>query len=162
MPTLWIDDLMSLSVAAGSQSSQTLGPASLTDIEDRLLRLTLLRTIVRIDVAPTVPDSGEGDQVIDMGIAVVSMEAQAASAFPDPVVESDFPTRPWLYRARYRVYAVAAGDQNREIVRIDKDLRGKRKLENGKLMFIVDNSDNQGVSSPCQITGIIRQLYLIG
>ena len=115
-----------------------------------------------MDYMPTVRDSGEGDQQLDVGIAVVQQSQNAVADMPDPFVADDFPTKPWVWRARYRIYAVAVDDQNVHYTRVDLDLRGKRKLENGRLVYLMTNNDQQGTSTPIVATGIIRQLYLVG
>ena len=156
--TLWVDTLLADNTAANGQTINQLTSEFLaTDL--RLARMTLLRTIIRYDLAATVRDSGEGDQVVDVGICVVPAEATAAP--PDPDVATDHPTLGWIWRARYRVYAVAVDDQNLDVIRIDLDIRARRKLANGRVVMVTDNNDNQGVSTSVTNTGLIRQLWLV-
>ena len=163
MPTLWIDSLLSEAVSGGGRDLVILGATGLATLELRMARFTLTRTIIGLDIHPTVPDSGEGDQVVDIGIGLGSIEQSLVADFSDPSVETDFPTTGWLWRARYRVYAVAAGDQNRAgHVRVDLDIRGQRKLQNGRMLLTTTNQDNQGVSTAITLTGIIRQLFIVG
>ncbi len=158
--TLWVDTLLSFNTATAGQTITPLGPAGLSTVERRLERLTLIRTIVRIDLAAAVRDAGEGDNIVDYGIEVVSEESRAAGTVPDPSTEVDFPTRGWVWRARYRVYQSSVDDQNVDIVRIDKDLHGKRLIENGRLIMVTDNTANQGTAVTTQTTGIVRCLFL--
>ena len=162
MPTLWVDTLFADSIASGGQVVHELDSTVFSVTERRFARATLLRTIVRLDIAPTVRDSGEGDQIVDIGIGVTSQEAFAASVVSDPATAIDFPVKGWVWRARYRSYAVSTNDQNVDIIRVDKDLRGQRKLENGRLFLVADNGANQGDATATQITGIIRALLLVG
>ena len=159
MPTLWIDKLQTFGVpAAGGQVIDQL-TAEMPITTLRTARLTLLRTIVRLDLAASVRDSGEGDQAVRMGICIVPVEAVANP--PDPKIATDHPTRGWIWRSAYRVYAVATDDQNVDVIRIDVDLRSKRKLENGLCVFVVDNDDNQGTATAIQVIGVIRQLWMV-
>ena len=163
MPTLWIDTLISTAVGSGGQIVLPLSPVGLSTVERRLTQNTLLRTIVRLDLAATVRDSGEGDNIVDLGIALLSIESSGAtSGAPDPSSQGDFPVMPWVWRSRYRVYAVAVDDQNTDVIRIDLDLRGRRKIGNGQLHLIVDNTANQGTAVSVTPTGLIRTLLLVG
>jgi len=162
MPTVWIDTLLGHTTATGGQTIIELGAAPLTDTITRVSRFTLLRTIIHLDMAAAVRDSGEGDTIADVGIAVVSQEGLAAGVVPDPSVVGDHPTRPWVWRSRFRIYASAIDDQNVNVREVDKDLRGRRKIENGTLVFITDAAANQGTAPAVQFVGIIRQLYLVG
>ena len=158
MATLWIDTLHNLNVVANGSASDAL-TAELTVGELRVAQMTLLRTILRLDLAATVRDSGEGDQVVDLGIGVIAREA--AGNFPDPNITTDHPALGWVWRSRYRIYASAVDDQNVDIVRIDLDLRSRRKLHNGMSFLSINNTDNQGTSTAVTLTGLIRQLWLL-
>ena len=160
MPTVWADTRTTASVASGAQLLVSL-MVSLPNLEARFNQLTLLRTIVRMDLAATVRDTGEGDQVVDFGIGIASQDAFAAGAVSDPNVGADYPIRGWIWRSMYRVYGVAIDDQNVDVIRIDMDLRGKRKLENGEAFLVVNNAVNQGVAQAVQPTALIRQLWLV-
>ncbi len=162
MATLWVDTVLNISVASGGQAVVALDETGFTIQERRAARWTLLRTIVRLDVAPTVRDSGEGDQAVDIGIGVVSEEGFSAvpPVVPDSSVGLDFPIKGWVYRARHRIYAVAVDDQNVNLVRLNLDLRAKRLMANGRLALIVDSGNNQGQATAVALMGTIRALFL--
>ncbi len=160
--TVWIDTLLSDDIASGGRDVVFLGASGLSVVQRRIERFTLLRTIIRVDLASTVRDSGEGDQLVDLAIAIVDGEQTVVADMPDPSAEGDFPAKPWVWRARYRVYASSVNDQNVDVIRIDKDLRGRRKLENGRLVYLGTNQANQGTSTAVTSVGIIRQLYQVG
>ena len=162
MPTFWMDTLINLVVASDGQDDVGLGvlTADISVSQRRLERFTVLRTIIGIDIAPTIRDSGEGDQIATLGIGVISRETLANP--PDPNSAADFPQRGWLWRARYRVYASAVDDMNISRVRVDLDLRGKRKVEAGSLELIMNNDANQGSATSITATGLIRVLFLVG
>jgi len=161
MPTMWVDQILSMAVASGAQGIQQTSPA-LADLPLRLERFTAIRTIIGIDIGPTVRDPGEGDQLVTLGIGVVTQEALVANVVPDPNSATDFPQRGWMWRARYRVYAVAVDDQNVARVRVDLDLRSQRKVENGKVVLIVNNDANLGVATSITVHGVIRMLFRVG
>ena len=162
MPTLWFDTLLNDDVASAAQVVILMGAPGASVTERRVQQYTLLRSILSFDIMPTVRDSGEGDQQVSLGMGVVSTESAASAAVPDPETPTDYPIRGWVWRNRYRIYASAADDQNVDHVRVETDLRGKRKIENGQMVLIVKNTSNQGTATPVTLTGIIRLLYLVG
>ena len=161
MPNIWIDTNIDVGVAAGAQALVSL-MTGVSATQTRFDRMTLLRTIIGFDIAYTVHDSGEGSQEFSGGIGIASQEAFAAASVSDPQTSSDFPTRGWIWRARYRIFGFAADQPTIFTRRVDLDLRGKRKLENGEAFLVVNNVDHEGVSSPFDVFGLIRQLWLVG
>ena len=163
MPTtLWADSILNVNVASATSSLLNLGLPTLSVLQRRIERFTLIRTIIGVDIAPTVRDSGEGDQLVSLGIGVFSEQADTIAELPDPTVAEDFPLRGWVWRARYRVYAVAVDDQNVSRCRVDLDMRSQRKMENGRPRLIVANGANQGTPTAINVMGLIRMLYLVG
>ena len=92
-------------------------------------------TLIGMDVAYAVHDSGEGSQHLDIGIGVASQDALAAGAgsLPDPNAADDHPIRGWVFRARGRVFGFAADQPMVYSWRIDRDIRSRRKLDNGDI-----------------------------
>ena len=160
--TIWADSIFNLSIAAGTLSLLNLGFPTLSELQRRIERFTLIRTIIGVDVQAAVRDSGEGDQLVDLGIGVFSDQADTVAELPSPGVPEDFPLRGWVWRARYRIYASAVDDQNVVPRRVDLDMRSQRKLENGRPRLIVANTNNQGQATAIAVTGMIRMLYLVG
>ena len=163
MGTLWIDTVFSAFdvVTSGVNTTSLMGGFT-SDEQTRANQMTLLRTIIRLDVAPTVHDSGESSRTISMGIGLASQEAFAALTLPDANVATDFPRLGWIWRTRGRVFGFAADQPAAEVWRIDLDLRAQRKLENGVAYFIAHNDANEGATVTVRIDGIIRQLWLMG
>ena len=162
MPTVWGDSLLSETVAGGGTVDVAfLGLPTLSALQRRIERFTLTRTIIGIDIMANVRDSGEGDQVVDLGIGVFDNNMAVAN-FPNPAVEEEFPPLGWLWRARYRVYASAVDDQNVVRVRVDMNIKAQRKLQNGRPALVTTNTDVQGVATVILVTGLIRMLYLVG
>ena len=127
-------------------------------------RMTLLRTIIGLDVARLTHDSGEGSEQVFFGIAIATQEAfdAGAASLPSPFVMTEFPRLPWVWRAAYRTYGFAADQPAVFNQRIDLDIRAKRKLENGQAYLNVVNTTFEGSSSVVTVSGIIRQLWLTG
>ena len=161
MPRVWIDTPMNNDVAIGGAQFLSSLMSNVTFAETRLAQMTLIRTIIGLDVARTVHDSGEGSELIGLGIGVVSQEAFAAGTVPDPLTGLDYPTRGWVWRSHYRVFGFAADQPTIFTRRIDLDLRSQRKLENGEAFFVADAISLEGVSSSIRLVGLIRQLWLV-
>ena len=161
MPRLWIDTIVDLSTASGAQGLISL-MTGVSATQTRFDRMILLRTILGFDVANLVVDSVEGSQVASLGIAIASQEAFAGGTVSDPKTAADFPTRGWVWRARYRIWGFAADKAATFTRRVDLDLRSQRKLENGEAFLVVDNDPIEGTAATLLVTGIVRQLWLVG
>ncbi len=157
---LWIDARINSAIGSGSQAALDL-TAQFTGEETRLAQMTLMRTVMRLDIAYTVHDSGEGSQRVALGLGVESQEAFAAGVHPDPDTVGDFPTRGWIYRGVWRVFGFAADQPAVDVARVDLDLRSRRKLENGLSFLVADNNPQEGVGVTVQLVGVIRQLWLV-
>jgi len=159
--TVWIDTLLNMQVATGAQARQSIMTAGITAQDVRLTGMTLLRTIIGLDIAHLVHDSGEGSQIVDLGIGVSSQEAVDAGVIADPATETDFPVRGWIYRGRYRTYGFAADQAAVYNARVDLDIRARRKLDNGEAFIVVDNTADQGSTGSIVVMGLLRHLWLI-
>jgi len=159
MPTIWTDTILAENVASGAQGLVGIDPPGSGETR-RQLRYTLTRLILRLSINPTVRDSGEGDQIVSLGIGMTSAEAFSAGVVADPATDSDYPAVGWLYRGVFRLYASKADDMFVQTIEIDKDLRAQRKMENRRMYLVCDNVANQGTATPLTITGITRALYI--
>ena len=160
--SLWVDTVLTLNVGTGTTVYQDL-MGTLLENETRLSRLTLVRTIVGVDIALTVHDAGEGSQLGAMGILGISREAALAgvASLPHPQIAADFPTLPWVIRTRHRVFGFAADQPMAHHQRIDLDIRAQRKVDNGEIGLVVANDAFEGVATAISFTGIIRCLFLV-
>ena len=158
-PGFWIDTVLDTPLVVNVQNNQSLmGAASLTD--DRL-RWTCVRTIIGLDVARAVHDSGEGSHIVYGGIAIVSQQAFATSGAISAVEQGDeFPTRGWLWKSAARVWGFAANDPTVYTWRIDKDIRAKRKLDNGEMIIAFKSIADEGAAATLQVNGLVRQYWL--
>ena len=160
MPNVWIDTAANLTLANNASGNRSL-MTGVSSTQTRFDSMTLIRTIIGIDVAYAVHDSGEGSQEVSLGIGVTSQEAFAAGSLPDPEIDTDFPARGWVWRARYRVFGFAADQPAVYLRRVEVDLRSQRKLENGECYLIGHNGPVDGVATTVQVSGMVRQLWKV-
>ena len=158
--TVWIDTLHENNITSGGAFITSLN-APWTAEEVRRGGLTLLRTIICHDYGYTIHDSGEGNQIIDVGIGVFSNEAFGASALPDPDLATDFPAKGWVYRCRHKLAGFDADQPAVDIRTVYRDLRSRRKIENGILALHIMNKNGNGVASTIQVAGITRCLFML-
>ena len=161
MPRLWIDTELSLIVTVGTPLLRTL-MTGVTSTDTRLSQMTLLRTIVGFDVARTVHDSGEGSERLHAGIGIASQEGFASGNVAQPGIMTDFPARGWVWRNHWRIWGFAADQPAIFTRRVDLSLKSQRKLENGEAYIMFNLTAIEGVASTTTVTGIIRQLWLVG
>ena len=134
----------------------------LQDIENTRTGWTLVRTIIGIDVAYVVHDSGEGSHLFSCGIGIGSREAVSISGgVPDAQTPGDYPERGWIFRAQYRIWGFAADQPQYMTRRVEKDIRAKRKLDNGRAYFTAISTLEEGAASTLAVNGLIRQYWLV-
>ncbi len=160
MPTLWMDRAINDDVTIGTQGNLDL-LTGLGEPESRMARFTLTRTIIGLDIARTVHDSGEGSELISLGIQIVSRPSfESPGSIPSPQDQTEFPARGWVWRASYRVFGFAADQPAIFTRRIDLDIRSQRKLENGVSVLSLQALAVEGANSTARVSGFIRQLWL--
>ena len=152
----WIDSLLDSAIASGGQVIPSLLGA-LTQINTR--GITIERVILDLWIIPSMLAGTNAAQILDVGIGVVTQDAVAAGAVPDPNTSADRPARGWLYRTRCLII-----DSNIEplpAVRCTGDFRGKRKLDDGELVLVGNNTASQGTPFSVDMIGIVRVGYLM-
>ena len=158
--TLWLDTALNNDVASGAELLVSL-MTGLTAVQTRFDQMTLMRTLIGIDCGYTVHDAGEGSQQFDAGIAIADQVSFAAGSVPDPQTQGEFPTRGWVWRARYRLFGFAADQPTIFTRRLDLDIRARRLLENGEAFIKFSNAAIEGAASTIRVVGFIRQLWLV-
>ena len=154
--TAWEDTLFDSTVLSGGAASPTL-MVGLTRDESR--GLTITRMIGELSFASNTIAGAFGNQIIDIGIAILDRDAIAASAHPDPNSVEDEPPSGWLYRNRIRVGQNGAGAPTIYVVRFD--MRAQRKLNGGQVELILQSTTSTGTAFTVDFSGIIRTLVLL-
>ena len=133
----WQDFTINMSAASGAQDSETLLTGGIDDTKG----MTIVRMIIGVHVnANTLIVGGLEKQAISMGIGMMSAEAIASSAFPDPNAQGDIPVTGWLWRWQGMI------TRNPEVLtRIDMDIRAMRKVMYGSPVLVMDNDPITGV-----------------
>jgi len=152
--TDWVDTIVGLTPAAGGQDSVTL----LTGLTANEMRgATMIRTILRLAFGSTSVAGAWGVSRIDIAIGIISQEAFAAGAFPDPNTAGDRPPRGWIWRTT--VAATQNGIGTPIMVQLEADIRGARKIEAGNLFILAQNTALRGTGFTATVDGICRVLY---
>ena len=154
--TEWKDNMISQVVAAGATALESL-VANFTDPDKR--GMTLVRTLIRLEAMSTTVAGAWGVQIASMGIGVASQEAfnLGVTAVSDPQTEANKPTRGWVWRTQMLVSQNGVSTPITSLY--TADIRAARKLENGELFLIINNSDAVGTSASIQVLGVIRTLF---
>jgi len=155
----WVDRLLDEQVASGTVN-QTNNLFQTIPISESRVGMTIMRTILCLDVAHLIPDSGEGIQNVAMGIGITGADAFASNVVADPEIDADFPMGGWVFRCRVRTYGFAADSPSVYNRVIERDLRGKRKVNNGEVFWVTSNLPEQGTPSTIVVHGIVRMLIL--
>ena len=155
----WADDLISVSVVAGSpQTRDLLTNAPVIDT------MTAVRIVGYIEVNGAITTEIEYAQLCDVGIGVASIEAftVAGTSLPAPNVDSDYPPRGWLYVARRQAWQFKAGgaQQQRHDAVFEFDVRSMRKIDKGRLFITMASTDQGGTSTTMLFNGRVRTLCL--
>ncbi len=153
--TYWVDtSLDGVSATSGGAGNIRLGTADGNFITERMA--TVIRTIWNIDAASTTVAGAWGVQLLSYGIGIITLEAFNAGVFPDPATMSDFPVRGWILRGECLVSQNGVGTAI--IKSCVGDLRNARKIDNGVLVFSIQNTAVQGTSFTIVVGGLIRNL----
>jgi len=158
--TIWIDTIIQHTVAVGTPQV-----IELSFVPDRFQRnnLTLERTILCLDFTFLATLATNVISLVDYGIGMSAPEALAAipPAIPDPNVAADRPIRGWIYRCSRMLQSDQDGTRH-NIASDNKDIRAKRKLDNGEAYIALENTTVEGVPSVLRVVGLIRMLYSYG
>jgi len=151
--TDWIDTVLVLDPNSGSSSNISL----ITGLAPVNLRgATLIRTIIRLDFCSSSIAGAYGVQLVQLGIGIASQEAFAAGVLPDPRISTDSPARGWIWRSAIAPAQNSVGSP--VMYRLDADIRGARKIENGEVFIIADNDPLVGTAFNVLVRGLVRLL----
>jgi len=91
-----------------------------------------------------------------MAIGIASQEAFAAGVLSDPGSGAEEPPRGWIWRASY--VASQNGIGTPVVTPVFADIHGARKIENGEVYIIAENTAQVGTSSTMNFSGLVRLL----
>jgi len=124
---------------------------------------TVTRVLIDLHMIRPVTNSFQNrENVIDVGIGVVSSEAFALETLPDPDVETDYPQMGWVYANTQVVWQLKDSTDNIALgmnAHFKADIRGQRKVDRGILFMVISNIGVQG-SDNVVLYGRVRALCL--
>ncbi len=135
----WENLAFNLSIAGGVAVAVDLTPEPMQTVHLGVGTATVRRSLLHFDLSNNLASTSSITQFVSFGIAVVSEDALAALALPDP--ESDF-NQDWLYWTRRAVKHSSAG-AGAEQTSWDSDIRSMRRLRGGyRLVGIAETPMN--------------------
>ena len=152
----WADSEVNSVVASGAQLVGSLMGGISTEGSRGM---TVVRTILTLSIIPPVAVS-DGHQRMSMGIGVISQEGFGAGVVPDANSVLDRPPRGWLWREQLVCVGAASMVSHAPAV-FRADIRGKRKVDNGELVIIIDNDPIDGTAFGVRVVGMIRIVFLL-
>ena len=151
----WTDVLIDQETGSAAADIVSLSQ-DLTNLQTR--GVTIVRTIIDLHMAPTLPGAVTGIQKVSLGIGIASLEAFTSGVVLDANAASEKPPRGWLFRTQCMVIDMPEGVS---IVKCVGDFRGKRKLDNGEPFIQIMNDPASGTSFTVTTVGIVRTLMLL-
>ena len=152
----WEDSRININVASGAQGFTDL-MGTLT--EDLQQGRTVVRMVGELTINSQTTAGAWGLQVVDIGVGIIDRDAFAVQEFPDPNSEDDQPSTGWLYRLECLAYQNGVGVE--PVIRCPFDIRSQRKIGNGNLTIIVDNTAHRGTAFAIDVRGLVRVLWLL-
>ncbi len=150
----WDDSLINLNPVSGGQANALLSatPGGISE------GFTVVRCIVTLYAAHFSTPLNDGGQYLDLGVGLVTKEAEAARVFPDPNTNTEALIGDWMWRSRVLVLQDAA--TMLRPMRIGGDFRSGRKLASGVLVLVVNNTPTIGTAFTVKVGGAVRMLIL--
>jgi len=151
MATFWRDRIINQVVVDGAHARVVL-----LDQSDRQEQLTVIRAIFGLTLWHVRDAIGEQNVSIGLGLASAEGSAIAGGAgVANAAVETDFPLRGWMFRSQYLLSGQVVDQHS---VRIEKDIRAMRKMENGVLYLSINSANLLASAFDVHVTGIMRFL----
>ena len=126
--------------------------------------ITVARLLINFEAFITGSVTVSSAQGITVGVGVASSEAFAigTTALPDPLLDTEYPPRGWLYAGSKICYlhVVAGVGVAKQDASFQLDLRGMRKIDKGKLFLLILNNNFTGGVGTIDVHGRARALCL--
>jgi len=152
---IWIDNRISLGVTSGGQQNQSLLQGT-PPIDMR--GTTVVRSVLDLYLSSTTTAGAWGVSLLDIAIGLTSQEAFNAGVLPDPNAD-ERPVRGWMFRTQCAVAQNGVGAQI--LYECHRDLRTGRKVDDGEVFMVVDNTALRGATFSVDVTGMVRLLVLL-
>ena len=152
--TVWANTHVSVSIPNAGESLFSLHAQVLSENFD----LTVVRTLISLDILEGVTAAVVGIQAVYMGIGIASQESFNASVVPNPQIITESPARGWLWKAMRLVQGTQTLNSYR-IVHIEYDIAAQRKLDKGEMYMVIENNAFDGVAGAVRVHGEIRTLF---
>ncbi len=153
----WFDFIINDTITNGRLFTQTL----LTGDVDETKGMTLVRTIVSLDVVADPLMAVSGVQRVAFGIGIASQDALAVGgvSLANPTVETDKPMTGWIWRDMRAV--VDDPVPGYPWPHLAVDIRSARKVMYGAPFLRIANNANQGTAFSVEVIGMVRCLFLL-
>jgi len=141
--TTWIEENADTIVATGALHGETLVnvPGNFSLVRSTITRI-LLTVVFEASAAEVAGDALR----LDFGIAILSSDAVAASALPDPSTSTP-DSGMWLLRDMAELVLIATVRDPRSTMRMTYDLKGQRILrQDNVVQLILKNTDISGAA----------------
>ncbi len=152
-PTRWVDTIVGLVLSDAGGTLVSLLPG-VGPVDTR--GVTLIRTIIRLDLLSTTVAGAWGAQSATLAIGIAGQEAFAANVVPDPSVASEEPARGWIWREN--ILVTQNGISTGVSKRLTADIRGARKIQDGEVYLTFNNNNHSGTVFAVAVVGLIRLL----
>ena len=146
--TSWFNQLYEATLtAAGSQQVFDLSHPRITTLTESTGTVVRMIMEVHLANAATVPDLTS----FSLGVTVLTEDARAAGATPDPLSDSD---QDWYY---WWAGKPAVSDSGKVVIQVD--IRSARRLRGGfRLAMIMQNAVNE---LPTEVVAMVRTLWMM-
>ena len=151
MRTFWIDRTIDVAIVSGANH---LAVSLFSAATLEAFQLTIVRTIVNLDIWHL--RDVVGVERVSLGIGLASEQGFAAvDGEADPGEETQSPIRGWVWRGQY---VIGGAQTELRTVRVEKDIRAMRKLENGVYYIGLRSNNIDTASFDPHVTGMVRTL----
>jgi len=157
--TDWFDQTVIATVVAGGSTQEIdllVDAVTFSDLEG----MTVVRTLIDLEVAPAAEVSAFGLQLPMIAGAIISDEADAAGALPDLLSDLDYPQRGYVFKMTAGIVAARPVEEKyAQFAHFQADIRAQRKMEkNTRYLLLLANLNVIGTAYTVVVAGLVRTL----